>query len=309
MGVASEAGTKNLRVRVYSQERKDKAVDKAPKVARMVMQIWDRSFHRLHLDHPLQYNRGIVDFYLCYGGDPGGEQMFGTELVNGQVVKVNTIYIYRLDSFKDPVEMAREVAHEYGHAILPPVGGFKQPEIWADGYLGEKLFLQWIRNDMSAGKLNPDDAMGANLGALNTWVEKNVDPLVQRAGTQGPALNAINESAGGMEAFEGLALYVEAICPAAVFVRSLTYTSDAQKGKADLTPPLEYPDNVVLAASEMENWTLSVPKALFDTKKPIWIPLGKGSCTGANVITKAKNGWAQVMPMTPNIIIKNPPIG
>ncbi|HVT13046.1 MAG TPA: hypothetical protein VHE55_12350 [Fimbriimonadaceae bacterium] len=315
-GNLGEEGVGALRVRVYSQERKEESEDIAPKVARMALRIWDRTFHRLKIDSPHDFNGGIIDYFLCFGGKAGGEQLFDKELVRDRVdpsrtnvVRVNTIYIYRLDTFKEPIEMAREVAHEYGHAILPPIGGFKQPEVWADGYLGEKLFLKWIRNDIAAGRLTPDDAMGASLDKLSAWVAQNVDPLADQAAYQEPVPALINESKGGMDDFIGLALYVEALCPPAVFTRSLEYTADAHKGSGEngVTLPTDYATYVSQAASEMESLTLSVPKSVFDSKKPIWIPMAKGTCTGARVITR-RGGWAQVAPLTPNIIVKNPPI-
>jgi hypothetical protein len=313
LGVTTDPNQLELKVRVYSQERKEN--DKGLAVARMAMQIWDRAYHRLKVEGPANANRGIVDFYLSFGGTAGGEQEMRSMLVPDiddpnklKPVTANTIYIYRLDTFKDPVEMAREVAHEYGHAILPGIGGFKQPEVWANGYLGEKLFLSWIRDDMAAKQLEPVDAMGATLPALTAWVAKNVDPLVKVAATRYPDPNLINESAGGMDAFNGLAMYIQSLCPARVFIKSIEYTRNSQNVSSELKPPTEFAANVVVAASEEDRLALSVPKAIFDTKKPIWIPIGKGTVSGATLITK-KNGWAQVLPLAPNIIVKNPPIG
>ncbi|HTQ10513.1 MAG TPA: hypothetical protein VMI31_10615, partial [Fimbriimonadaceae bacterium] len=277
-GTMGEENVGHLRVRVYSQERLEKN-DLGPRVTRMAMQIWDRCYKRLKLDSPERFNSGIVDYYLCFDGVPGGEQETQSDEVpdptapgGSRQITANSIYIYQLKTFKDPVEMAREVAHEYGHAVLPDIGGFKEPEEWANGYLGEKLFLTWFKTDMAAGRLTPDDAMGASLQGISDWVAKNVDPLVQQAAYQFPAPTNINEAKGGMDAFLGLAMYVDEMCPSAVFLRSLTYTQDAHKGGA-VTPPTDYADNVVLAASEVEDLTLAVPKSVFDSKKPIWIPL------------------------------------
>jgi hypothetical protein len=307
-GGIGEKGVKPVRIRVFSQERKENG-DKAPMVARMAIQIWDRMFHRLKIDHALAINRGLVDFYLCFGGEPGGEQLFDKVFDPGvnKEITVNTIYIYKLQTFTGPVEMAREVAHEYGHAVLPPIGGFKQPEAWATGYLGEKLFLKWIRDGMIMKKLGPEDAMGASLPALNTWIANNVDKLIVKAGTQFPDPTLINESAGGMEAFNGLAMYVEAMCPPSVFVRSLQYTRDAHIINSTLTLPTDYADKVLIACGEVENLTLAVPTELLN-KKSIWIPLGKGTLSGATVMSR-KGGWAQVAPLMQNIVIKNPKLG
>lgn len=314
-GYMGAAGNKQLRLRVYSQERRE-SDDKAPLVARMVMQLWDKCYRTLKINHPSEARDGLVDFYLCFGGDPGGEQLFGEEILPNQAqpAKVNTVYIYQLSSFKDPLEMAREVAHEYGHAILPGIGGFRQPEAFANGYLGEKLFLKWMRDGIQNSKANPSavpqlteqDVMGAPLDRLNTWVSANVDPLVKQAGSRYPAANLINEAPGGMDAFLGLALYVEALCPPSVFTRSLAYTRDAHGGNTDMRPPTDYAESVLTAASETEMLALSVPTVL-KNQKTIWIPLGKGSVSGATVVSR-KNGWAEVAPLMGTITIKNPPI-
>lgn len=304
-----------LRLRVYSQERKEKD-DKAPMVARMVMQLWNKTFRTLKIDHPQQFNTGIVDFFLCFGGEPGGEQLFGEEILPNrpQPVKVNTAYIYQLHSFKEPLEMAREVAHEYGHAILPGIGGFKQPEVFANGYLGEKLFLKWMRDGIAASRANPstvpnlssDDAMGAPLERLNSWVTMNVDPLVKQAATRFPDGKLINESKAGMDSFLGLALYMETAFPPALFTRSLAYTRDAHGAATDNRPPTDYAQNIATAAAEMEQIAISVPPSLKDAKS-IWIPLNKGSVSGATVLSR-REGWAEVAPLMPTITIKNPPI-
>ena len=314
-GNITGGGEQQLRIRVFSQERKEEG-DKAPLVARMVMQLWNKTFRTLKFDHPNQFNSGIVDFYLCFGGEPGGEQLFGEEILPNrpQPVKVNTIYIYQLHSFKEPVEMAREVAHEYGHAILPGIGGFKQPEVFSNGYLGEKLFLKWMRDGIAASRSNPDaptslsplDAMGAPLERLDAWVTANVDPLVKQAATRYPDGKLINESRGGMDAFLGLALYMESAFPPALFTRSLAYVRDAHGAATDNRPPTDYPEKILAAAAEMEQIAMSVPPSLKGVKS-IWIPLGKGQISGGTVLTR-REGWAEVAPLLPTITIKNPPI-
>lgn len=295
-GNVGAADSQSLRLRVYSQERRSSA-DKAPMVARLVMQTWRRLYRRYKIDHPLDANRGIIDYYLCFGGEPGGEQTMGQEVGGeGLPIKVNTIYIYQLSSFKDPIEMAREVAHEYGHAVLPPVGGFKTPEDWGTGMLGEKLFLRWLRDGILSSELSIDDAMGATPTVIDAWVKKNVDPLVVRAATRYPETVLISEGRGGMEAFCGLALYVDQLCPPQVFTNALRLTARR--------PPTDFPGNVVEAASKLDQLTLSVPPSV--TGKRIWIPLGKGTVSGASVVSR-KNGWAEVGVLMPNIVIKNPP--
>src|SRR5205807_841719 len=127
---------------------------KAELVARMVLRLYNQLQRHYHPGPPKGF-LGIVDVYLCWGGTPGGEQRFDIEKVGKppRQIDVNTIYIYDLASFKDPVEMAREVAHEYGHAVLPPVGGFGEPEDWGNGDAGERVFMRWLSEEMPAGRM------------------------------------------------------------------------------------------------------------------------------------------------------------
>lgn len=192
--------------------------------------------------------------------------------------------------------MAREVAHEYGHAVLPPVGGFRQPEDWANGYLGERLFLRWLRDDIAARRLTPDDAMGASLDKLDAWVKKHVDPLVAVAATNYPDPVALSqEGTPGMDRYMGLALYIEQISPPQVFAQSMKL---AAKG-----PAKEYPAAIVDAMSHSRQVTLGVPTQL--QGKKMWIPLGKGRLSGATVIVK-RGDWAQVAPLMPSLVITYP---
>jgi hypothetical protein len=287
---------KELRFRVYSQEHKTEG-DKAPLVARMALRLWDLNFRKLRLNHNSAHNRGIVDFYLCWGGKAGGEQLIDHEIfADGRDLPVNTIYIYHLSSFKDPVQMAREVAHEYGHAVLPAVGGFKTPEDWANGYLGEKMFMRWLRDEIQAGRMYTDDAMMSDPKALDGWVKTNVDPLVTRAALTAPNVALLNDQGpAAMDAYLGLALYAESILPGKVFGRSLKLTGSDRAG--------DYPNALVTAVEEAEAVTLSIPALL--KNQPLWVPLGKGKLSGAQVVKK-QGDWALVKPTVGLIVISNP---
>jgi hypothetical protein len=72
------------------------------------------------------------DVWLCRNGTIGGEQWHGN------------IYFYDLDKPRSSIEWIREIAHEYGHLSLPPIGGYTAPEYWANGYYGERLMVRWI---------------------------------------------------------------------------------------------------------------------------------------------------------------------
>lgn len=276
----------DLRFRLFSQERKEES-DVAPMVMRMLLRLWELDFKKFKIDHRELYGN-VVNVYLCWGGTPGGEQRMDDDWdaeKPPRQIKVNTIYIYDLSSFTNPIEMAREVAHEYGHAVLTPVGGFVTPEDWGNGQLGEKIFLSWCRNEMAAGRLIPDDLMGATLPMLNAWVKQNVQPLVTADAENGPAYGLLEgQGQASMDAFTGLACYADAVLGDQVAGLSLKLTSESAK---------DYPNAILEACEQAGRVVVGVPDYL--KGKDLWLPLGKGTVTGGHVVRR-KGDWALVRP-------------
>ncbi len=274
------------RFHVYSQERKE-TNDTAGQVTRMLLRIWQQAKKRWRLDNPPQYNGGAIDVYLCKGGQPGGEQYFGVDYpAKGPGWPVSVICIYELKSFTKPLEMAREVAHEYGHAILPAVGGFVQPEDWANGYLGEKLFLRWMRDVMAKRELEPADAMQLDFSALDGYVRLRIDPLVVSAASNSPNLALLHKTgAVAMTAYHSLVLYADTILPKSVAARSMQLIGSIHAW--------DYPHSIVMACQELDRFALLIPPYL--RGRPLWIPLGKGKVAGARVLRRAGE-WAEIQP-------------
>lgn len=283
-----------MRFEVFEQQRKE-VNDLGLRVCQMLLRLWDINFYQFHLDHSSEINTRIVDTYLCWGGQAGGEQLFDVDPQLHAPGKVNTIYIYDLGSFADPVEMAREVAHEYGHATLPAVGGFEQPEDWANGYLGEKLFLSELREDMRAGKIGAPDAMSATPEQLDAWLKKSVDPLIKHVAKVGPAEpNLGKKGPEAMNAYIGFVLYASKLLPAPEFAQSLKLVgpNEAQAVISAITTAVDGPDEV----------TLKIPEILRD--EPIWVPTAKGHLTGVTAL-KTENGWTLIKTSHPTVHLKN----
>jgi hypothetical protein len=277
----------DLRFRIFSQERKESG-DVAPMVAQMLLRLWDLDFKKFKNDH-LELYRDLVDVYLCWGGAPGGEQRFDLDMdaeTPPREVHADTIYIYDLSSFTNPMEMAREVAHEYGHAVLTPVGGFVTPEDWSNGQLGEKIFLRWCRDEMAAGRLQSSDVMGATLPMVDVWVKENVDPLVTSIAETGPQFGMLDgQGQASMDAFTGLVCYADALFGDQVAGLSLKLMPSS-KAK-------DYPAALLQACQETQKVIVGVPAIL--KGKDFWVPLGKGKVTGATIL-KRSGDWAQIRP-------------
>ncbi len=289
----SRDGSQGLRFELWSQES-TKGSKRPEAVVRLLMQLFGYNFSRMRYDHANDFGQ-IVSVFLCYGGEPGGEQLFEVQHLPEEDRKLNSIYLYDLRSFTDPVEAVREVAHEYGHATLPPVGGFTEPEDWANGYLGEKLYITYLVDGLRKGTLVADDVMGATADGLDAWKKKNIDPLVADAAINGPrpALLA-GKSKASMDAFMGLALWTSQIYKEKVLSRALTMNGVDAK---------EFPASVVTAAEEPSITSLDIPAAL--RGKPVWIPIGKGTLIGAEKLT-VKDGWVRIKPTAPKVVVMGP---
>lgn len=284
------------RFRVYHQ-RNQAQNDPSIFVTRALLRLWDFNYTQLRLDHKASIARGMVDVYLCWGGQPGGEQRFDSEVRPddpSQVIRLNTIYIYRLDSFTDPVEMIREIAHEYGHAALPPVGGFKKPENWANGYLGEKLYLRYLRDELLSRRLEPADAMGATYSDLDPWVRENVDTLAAAAASKGPDIKLLKQTSMlAMESYIGLALYSQSILPSEVFSRSITAMGSVKAA--------DYPASIISAVTSRDQVRLSIPPNLIG--KRIWIPMPPLFKEPSARIFARRGSWAQIKAFTPTVTL------
>jgi hypothetical protein len=137
---------------------------------------------------------GRLDLWLTRTGEAGGEEYEGN------------IYLLSVQEPRTPVEWVREVAHEYGHVLLPRMGAFTEPERWASGYLAERLFLKWMLADNAS-----EDVWDAPIDG-RAYVASQVAPLRALFLEQGPGAPAAERTdAGGMRFFIGEMLALEAM--------------------------------------------------------------------------------------------------
>jgi len=279
--------TMRLKFRVFSQDRSTHE-NVAPLAARLLLQAWDINIRKLKNDHPLPFNDGIIDVYLCWGGTPGGEHAFevAEDKVNNRQTRVSSIYIYDVPSFKDPVDMARELLHEYGHATLNAIGGYKTPEDLANGQLGEKLFMTYLLEAYAAKRIESVDMMRAELPMVASWVKKNVDPLVQVVAEKGPQrgmLEGIGQ--GAMDAANGLILYMNALLPPNVFAQSL-------KNMGGSSNAIDYLRAVKDALAVRPATALNIPDKWKNIA--IWVPLADNWRLQNGTIVRREGDWALI---------------
>jgi hypothetical protein len=99
----------------------------AERACRLLLACYDLARTRLGLDHALRYDR-LLRVFLMTEGKAGAEQ------------QQNLMYLYDLSERVPPQAWLRELTHEYGHWILPPINSYEEPEPWANGDLGERWF-------------------------------------------------------------------------------------------------------------------------------------------------------------------------
>lgn len=121
-------GQQTLRFRIYAQS--NESIETSISISRVLLRLWELANSKLSLEHPLRFRR-TIDVFLASGGKSGAEQgiFFGPD-ENGSNSTQLSIYIYDIKNLSNPIETLREIAHEYGHAILPPIGTYKEPEPW-----------------------------------------------------------------------------------------------------------------------------------------------------------------------------------
>lgn len=171
----------------------------AQHACRLLLHCYELIRTRLGLEHPLKYDRQLRVF-LCREGKAGAEQ------------QRNLIYLYRVSEQMPPSEWLRELTHEYGHFVLPPINSFVEPEAWANGDLGERLLGMWLLNALKANQIDSEAIMGASASSLSAYVEHTVQPLLKRMAREGLSpVRWRSRKRDGYEEFLALALYAEQV--------------------------------------------------------------------------------------------------
>ncbi|MDH4389674.1 MAG: hypothetical protein QE269_13205 [Fimbriimonas sp.] len=287
----SASPEQQLRFRVFAQDRKVHG-ELSPLVTRTLLRLWTYNYNELKIDHKPDYARSCVDVYLCWSGQPGGEHLFDEDpqAPRGGSSKVNTIYIYDLPTFKEKMEQLREVAHEYGHATLPAIGGYDYPEYWANGFLGEKLFLSALctRKDY-----DPDQMMGVSQADCQAWVREKARPLMFKAAQTFPTDEMFKgKGESSMNQYIGYLLWVQFCFEPKIVSRLMKI--NGEKASTLPTTLRECLEDVI-------STNIPIHKEL--QGKLIWLPDLPGTWSGCTIKLR-KKGFVGMVPTSGTIRLR-----
>ena len=164
-----------------------------------------------------------LHIWLAEDGAPGAESW-------GE-----NIYVLKVGAQREPAEWVRQMLHEYGHAVLPGVDHFAEPEPWANGRLGEQLFARWLKQIhesrpghpwLASSPAGPDGqpspASVAGLDALTEDADRCLGVFLHA----GPSSNLMAErTQAAMDYYLGFANYVERAFGSEVLATAMRLTA------------------------------------------------------------------------------------
>ena len=175
--------------------------------------------------------------------------------------KVNHVYLFDIATPRPEIEWARTISHEWGHLILLTARGYSAPENDSAGFLGERLFLKWLREDVLALPRKTDDFCEAT--GLQTYYSRQIAPLMARYNAGGPKDKRLKQlNADGMDYYIGMALDTDEVFGSKVISNALYHLEDTTP-----TALVNAVQNAVFLQSELK------------VKLPAWVPLAPDTYT------------------------------
>lgn len=173
--------------------------------------------------------------------------------------RVNNVYLFEIAEPRPEIEWARTISHEWGHLTLLAARGYKDPEGDAAGFLGERLFLKWLREDLQALPRSFDDFCERD--GLQLYYTRQLAPLMARYNAGGPDDKRLGQlTTAGMDYYIGMALDTDEVFGSKVFGFALYHLEDT-------TPQalVNAVRNAVFLQTELK------------VKLPAWVPLAPDS--------------------------------
>jgi hypothetical protein len=237
-----------LRFRVYAQQMGD--LPKAQRVCRLLLRLQETAWQKLRLQVNLQGER-TLNVWLCRQGNSGGEQWR------------NNLYLYSIEEIRRHMDWLREVAHEFSHAIIPGITGYAMPEPWANGYMGERLFMTWLDSMFSSGQVGAEDVCGATATDIRAFVQQRCVPLRDKWFAGFPQRDFARTDATGMGTLIGLALYIDSVYGSSMLRAAFARLASPQ--------PKAFWQAFTEAVQEADRLQVTLPGG----KAQVWLPAGK----------------------------------
>jgi hypothetical protein len=278
-GVA-EGTTPTVLFEVYAQRQT--LYPYAERACRLLLACYDLARTRLGLDHALRYDR-LLHVFLMTEGKAGAEQ------------QQNLMYLYDLSERMPPQAWLRELTHEYGHWIIPPINSYEEPEPWANGDLGERWFTYHLVARARGASGEPDFLMGAPLSALDAYLRRAVEPLIERMAREG--LNPHrwrSRRRAGYDEYLALALYIDRVYGSERLGRAMLCAGgvepdDFLRGVREslteperLTAQLPFANGYLFLPGGAARWRIIEPRGATltpDPKRPEWARCSTTSAT------------------------------
>jgi len=263
------------------------ALPLAKRIGRLLLLLFGENRERLRFDHPL--SAATVNVWLTRQVAPGRAADVGGEQTRSD------IYLYSIYAERKPIEWAREVAHEYGHFALPGVSGYTAPEEWANGVLGERLFLKWLQDDLRAGRLRPEDVPFVTPDQLDEYITRQVTPPLRRIAHDGvDARQMGRHDAAGMDYYTGFVLYLDSVYSSKALLDALAYTMPSNGGVFTQAP--DFLRGACQSLQDATEFTVTLPLRTKDQRTDalfIYLPRGEYTVTTAGPVRAWRFDYTQ----------------
>ncbi|MDX1933367.1 MAG: hypothetical protein SFU56_12230 [Capsulimonadales bacterium] len=205
--------------------------------------------HRLRFRRPVSFPRSADSADIWVNAPPGRGNAMGGE------TRTNQIYLFAVPERK-PIEWVRTLCHEWGHLTLVAARGFVSPEPDAAGYLGERLFFKWLREDRDGAA---DDFTTHTDQDL--YHRRQVAPLIEQFLAEGPGSPRLKQTdVAGMDYYIGAALALDETFGSSILAKAL-WSVDSENARA----LVDAVRNVLRSS------------ATFSVRTPAWVPLDTGT--------------------------------
>lgn len=157
----------------FEPDDRDAAIRSARLIARLMR------IHRERFNRETTFHRATTIAHVWFVPSPPNSVDVGGE------TRDSNVYIFSATTIKKPIELVRTITHEWGHETLPAARGFTEPESDAAGYLGERLYMNYLLFDSIDPKIPRVDD-GTTPVSLREYYDRQVKPLRERYQKSGP---------------------------------------------------------------------------------------------------------------------------